>query len=66
MKELAYPNQLWNYQMVDGGYDYYTALDTSSCPFPTSPYYDMKAWHYMMEHFQYFKGGKTLFWNIGV
>jgi hypothetical protein len=32
-------------------YDYYDALDTSSCPFPTSPYYDMKAWIWMLKHF---------------
>lgn len=49
-------------------YDYYDALDTSKCPFPTSPYYDMKAWTYMLQQLDnkdLFKQ-PILFWNIGV
>ncbi len=57
-----YPSNL---MFIQTNYDYYEALDTSSCPFPTSPWYDMKAYVWMLEHFKRLKES-VLFWNIGV
>ena len=67
MKLLAFPELLnWDYlTLVPPEYDYYTALDTSSCPFPTSPWYDQKAFVWMLEHMEQLKS-PILFWNIGV
>lgn len=67
MRELAFPEQLNSdfLQLVPPEYDYYTALDTSKCPFPTSPYYDMKAFSWMQGNMEKLEH-PTLFWNIGV
>ncbi len=54
-----------NLHFVFTEYDYYEALDTSSCPFPTSPYYDMKAWTWMLKNWEDLEK-PVLFWNIGV
>lgn len=51
--------------IVPPEHDYYDALDTSSCPFPTSPYYDMKAWKWMVKCLDKIEQ-PILFWNIGV
>ena len=34
------------------------------CPFPSNPYYDLKAWKFLAEHLPEFKD-PVLFWNIG-
>jgi 1-aminocyclopropane-1-carboxylate deaminase/D-cysteine desulfhydrase-like pyridoxal-dependent ACC family enzyme len=34
------------------------------CPFPSSPYYDLKAWKYLAENRAHLRG-PILFWNIG-
>ena len=67
MRQLAYPKALhWDYlQLIEPEYDYYTALDTSECPFPTSPYYDMKAWVWLRENIEKLEH-PVMFWNIGV
>ena len=54
-----------NLQLISPKYGYYDALDTSSCPFPTSPYYDMKAWEWLVENIEWLEE-PVLFWNIGV
>ena len=54
-----------NLELFQTKYDYYEALDTSSCPFPTSPYYDMKAWIWLLRNNKYLRQ-PILFWNIGV
>jgi hypothetical protein len=46
-------------------YGYYTPLETGSCPFPTSPYYDMKAWEWLTKNITSLTQ-PVLFWNIGV
>jgi len=67
MKVLAFPELLnWNFlTLVESEYDYYDALDTRGCPFPTSPYYDMKAWIWLLDNLEKLKQ-PILFWNIGV
>jgi 1-aminocyclopropane-1-carboxylate deaminase/D-cysteine desulfhydrase-like pyridoxal-dependent ACC family enzyme len=34
------------------------------CPFPSNPYYDLKAWRYLDNHYAELRG-PLLFWNIG-
>jgi len=66
MKTIAWPESLnWNFlQLIEPEYDYYTALDTSDCPFPTSPYYDEKAWRWMTKNLDKIEH-PVCFWNIG-
>lgn len=54
-----------NLRLIQTGYDYYQGINTERCPFPTSPYYDMKAWNWLLTHINDFKE-PILFWNIGV
>ncbi len=54
-----------NLTIVPPEYDYYTALDTSKCSFPTSPYYDMKAYSWLLGNIEKLKE-PVCFWNIGV
>lgn len=56
---------LANLDLVPTKYDYYEKVYSSSCPFPSSPYYDQKAWVWMLEHFGLLRQ-PVLFWNIGV
>jgi len=67
MRELAFPKLLnWNFlELIEPEYEYYTALDTSKCPFPTSPYYDMKAYTWMLNNVDRLES-PCMFWNIGV
>lgn len=67
MKVMAFPERLnWNsLQLIEPEYDYYTALDTGKCPFRTSPYYDMKAYSWMLKNIDKLEK-PILFWNIGV
>jgi len=62
--EVRFDNP-WNLELVPTDYDYYQALDTSSCPFPTSPFYDMKAYVWLLKNFDTLKQ-PVLFYNIGV
>jgi threonine dehydratase len=55
---------LFNLTIVAPEYKYYDALDTSSCPFPTSPYYDMKAWVWLLKNYNKLVK-PVLMWNIG-
>jgi 1-aminocyclopropane-1-carboxylate deaminase/D-cysteine desulfhydrase-like pyridoxal-dependent ACC family enzyme len=60
------PDKLFcNLILVQPEYDYYDALDTTQCPFPTSPYYDMKAWTWLLKNYDRL-AKPVLFWNIGV
>ncbi len=60
------PNHLFfNLRLIEPEHSYYDALDTNSCPFPTSPYYDMKAWTWLVKHIDELQK-PVLFWNIGV
>ena len=49
--------------LVDVGWEY-TEYATTECPFPCHPYYDLKAWDWLMRNMGTLKG-KILFWNIG-
>lgn len=53
-----------NYKLIEPSYEYYEAADTSACPFQTSPYYDMKAWNWMIKNYEKLPK-PVLFWNIG-
>jgi len=52
-------------QIQPEGIKYYDKIDTSKIPFPTSPYYDAKAFKWLLEHINCLKE-PILFWNIGV
>lgn len=54
-----------NLKLVHSGYTYYDAIDTSNIPFPTSPYYDGKAWEWLIKHIEELEQ-PIMFWNIGV
>ena len=42
----------------------YAESSIISCPFPCHPYYDLKAWEWLVENLSDVKG-RILFWNIG-
>jgi hypothetical protein len=42
----------------------YKTASSYPCPFPSNPYYDLKAWKYLAENRAQFRG-PLLFWNIG-
>ena len=66
MRFVALPDSLdWNWlELIKPGWDYYDELDTSSCPFRTNPWYDMKAWAWLKENMDKLSGN-IMFWNIG-
>lgn len=69
MKLLAFPEQLnWDFlTLIEPKYDYYTALDTTDCPFRTSHYYDIKAWQWLLKNLNNgIVKHPVMFWNIGV
>lgn len=49
--------------LVDPGWEY-TEKSTCNPPFPSHPYYDAKAWEWLMHH-TYELEQPILFWNIG-
>jgi hypothetical protein len=51
-------------EIIDEGYNYKDAIKFN-CPFPCNPYYDRKAWAWLVNNLQNIKIGKILFWNIG-
>jgi hypothetical protein len=54
-------------QLIDEGYNYKdTARPGADAPFPCNPYYDLKAWRWMMARRPEFAGERVLFWNVGV
>ena len=42
----------------------YAVVPETSCPFPTHPNYDLKAWKHLVDHLERF-ASPVLFWNIG-
>jgi 1-aminocyclopropane-1-carboxylate deaminase/D-cysteine desulfhydrase-like pyridoxal-dependent ACC family enzyme len=52
-----------NLILIDPGWQY---MDKSEieCPFECHPYYDLKAWQWLVENIKVLHGN-TLFWNIG-
>ncbi|MFH1528848.1 MAG: pyridoxal-phosphate dependent enzyme [Bacteroidota bacterium] len=55
---------LENLELVDPGFEY-TDRAPGTAPFPCHPYYDLKAWNWLVENINKFKSGRVLFWNIG-
>jgi 1-aminocyclopropane-1-carboxylate deaminase/D-cysteine desulfhydrase-like pyridoxal-dependent ACC family enzyme len=62
------PAIFWGYlpldfAVIDYGYEY-TVKEECQCPFPCSPYYDRKAWKWLLDNIERLKD-PILFWNIG-
>lgn len=53
-----------SFSVIPGAYDYYTPVTDIKAPFPSCPYYDLKAYQYLLENFDNFIP-PILFWNIG-
>jgi hypothetical protein len=53
-----------NVEIIKSEKDYYTPEEID-CPFPSSIWYDRKAYRWMKEHINELKQ-PILFWNIGV
>lgn len=54
-----------NLILVPPTYSYYEEADTSKIPFPTSKYYDGKAWEWLVANIEHLPR-PVAFWNIGV
>ncbi len=52
-----------NVNVIDAEFEY-TDKEIFECPFPCNPYYDRKAWKWMIENINDFEK-PLLFWNIG-
>lgn len=52
------------FSFVDKKWEY-TEPSTVDCPFPCHPYYDLKAYQWMVERSEMFRDKNVLFWNIG-
>ena len=52
-----------DFRIIDPGWQY-TEKSEVNCPFPCHPYYDLKAYEWMVNNFKVLKG-PILFWNIG-
>lgn len=50
-------------KLIQTKYSYDTPLNIS-CPFPSHPNYDQKAWDYLLRHFRSLRK-PILFWNVG-
>ncbi len=50
-------------QIVNEHYDYKQAV-AELCPFPCNPYYDLKAWKWLLQHYTELQP-PIIFWNIG-
>lgn len=53
-----------NVKVIDEGYEYADAV-SFPCDFPCNPYYDLKAWKWLIQNIRRFKELKIIFWNIG-
>lgn len=49
--------------LIDPGWEY-TDKSEEPCPFPCHPYYDRKAWQWLVENIEVFPH-PVIFWNIG-
>lgn len=50
-------------QIVNEHYQYKQAVE-AECPFPCNPYYDLKAWKWLLQHYKELQP-PIIFWNIG-
>lgn len=60
---LSKYNSCCEIEIIDEGYEYKDKVDFA-VPFPCNPYYDRKAWKWMVEHIEELNG-PIIFWNIG-
>jgi len=49
---------------IDEKYSYKDSVK-GNVPFPCNPYYDLKAWNWLINNLDKLKGKKIMFWNIG-
>ncbi len=54
---------LSKFKLIDPGWEY-TQKPTIKAPFPCHPYYDLKAWQWLLENHSCLRQ-RVLFWNIG-
>jgi excisionase family DNA binding protein len=59
-RKKIYPFQ---FDLIDNGWEY-TQRSYAPCPFPCHPYYDRKAWEWLIKNQQHISY-PVLFWNIG-
>lgn len=52
-----------DFRIIDPGWEY-TESSKAPCPFPCHPYYDLKAWQWLVENIEDLEP-PVLFWNIG-
>lgn len=52
------------FELVDEGYQYKDKVECA-CPFPSNPYYDLKAWKWLKENTRETETPNIMFWNIG-
>ena len=50
--------------IIDEGYDYKQSV-ICQCPFPCNPYYDRKAWNWLVKNINNIQTKNVLFWNVG-
>lgn len=56
-------NKTVDFELIDPCWEY-TERSEISCPFPCHPFYDLKAWQWLMENIEKLES-PILFWNIG-
>lgn len=66
---IKYIHQYTNFgrmrvKVIDEGYKYADAV-RFPCEFPCNPYYDLKAWKWLVRNLDRLNGQKIVFWNIG-
>ena len=55
----------YDVNVIDEGYDYKQAV-ICQCPFPCNPYYDRKAWNWLVQNIETITTKNILFWNVGI
>lgn len=64
LKDRSFFNRLTvKFSVIDYGYEY-TQRENCESPFPCNPYYDKKAWKWLLDNKKSLKK-PVLFWNIG-
>jgi len=59
-ERIALPNVAY----IDENYEYADKVQVEA-PFPTNPYYDGKAWKWLVGHIDTIAPGPIVFWNVG-
>lgn len=65
INSISYPDAIWNLELIPPQFEYYDKLKTENIPFPTNPWYDAKAWHWLEENIERLNP-PVVFWNIGI